>query len=349
MFLHVVADSPARLKLARAILELRYSVISELLGEPEAPADDTLAVVVRADLRSPETIAMLRQRLNQLSDVRKRIFLLETRSHLSKSQAYALGATLVVPASLEPLRLHETIINHIGGAWDSSIGAQHPAMAEGARTIASGFAAVANGSPVDVQGTKLAGEQIAAHVAEFGLSDWLSQVRLHHEGTYQHCLLVAGVAADFGLSLGFTAADLERIYSGAMFHDLGKAKIPLAVLDKPGRLTAEERALIETHPEAGYQALLHEPGVSDEILDMVRHHHEYLDGSGYPDGLSAESISDAVRLLTISDIFSALIEYRYYKPTMSRDQAYNVLWELQKQGKIEKALLVAFKEVAMNR
>ncbi len=57
----------------------------------------------------------------------------------------------------------------------------------------------------------------------------------------------------------------------------------------------------------------------------MRHHHEYLDGSGYPDGLCAESIPDIVRILTISDIFAALIEHRTYKPTMSRDKAYEIL------------------------
>ncbi|MFX9973348.1 HD domain-containing phosphohydrolase, partial [Acinetobacter baumannii] len=89
-------------------------------------------------------------------------------------------------------------------------------------------------------------------VAERGLSDWLSTVRRHHEGTYQHCLLVTGVAVGFGLSLGLKNADLERLYSAAMFHDIGKATIPLAILDKPGWLDEQERALIQSHPVTGF-------------------------------------------------------------------------------------------------
>ena len=108
-----------------------------------------------------------------------------------------------------------------------------------------------------------------------------------------------------------TKADVERLYLAAMFHDIGKAKIPLAILDKPGRLDPDERALVESHPAAGYDVLKSNAGISPEILDAVRHHHEYLDGSGYPDGLCAESISDLVRILTISDIFAALIEYAH--------------------------------------
>ena len=125
---------------------------------------------------------------------------------------------------------------------------------------------------------------------------------------------MTGLAVDFGLSLGFPKTDIERLYSAAMFHDIGKATIPLDVLDKPGRLDPEERALIETHPAAGYDILKDDRRISAEVLDAVRHHHEYLDGSGYPDELCAESICDLVRVLTISDIFAALIEERPYKP-----------------------------------
>jgi HD-GYP domain-containing protein (c-di-GMP phosphodiesterase class II) len=132
-----------------------------------------------------------------------------------------------------------------------------------------------------------------------------------------------------------------------MFHDIGKATIPLAVLDKPSRLDPQERALIETHPVAGDNALIDTDGISAEILDAVRHHHEYLDGSGYPDQLCAESICDLVRVLTISDIFAALIEARPYKATMSRADAYNVLCGMN--GKLEKALVTAFKAVALSR
>ena len=132
-----------------------------------------------------------------------------------------------------------------------------------------------------------------------------------------------------------------------MFHDVGKAKIPLAILDKPGRLDDRERAVIETHSAAGYDALKGTRGISSEILDAVRHHHEYLDGSGYPDALCAAGISDIVRILTISDIFSALIEDRRYKPTTSRTEAYEILCGMR--GKLEGPLVVAFKEVALNR
>ena len=209
------------------------------------------------------------------------------------------------------------------------------------------FTAVSLGEPIDVTGTKEAGRQIADRIIERGLTEWLTTVRRHHEGTYQHCLLVTGVAIDFGLRLGLRRSDLERLYSAAMLHDIGKATIPLAILDKPGRLDVDERTLIETHPVAGYDFLKANTGISAEILDAVRHHHEYLDGSGYPDALCAEGITDIVRMLTISDIFTALIEDRHYKPAMPRAEAYSILSRMQ--GKLEKALVASFKEVALSR
>jgi putative nucleotidyltransferase with HDIG domain len=179
------------------------------------------------------------------------------------------------------------------------------------------------------------------------LRNWIETVRRHHEGTYQHCLLVAGITVDFGFSLGMAKADIERLYSAAMFHDIGKARIPLTLLDKPDRLDDRERALIETHPAVGFEILKKNSSVSPEILDAVRHHHEYLDGSGYPDALCADSISDIVRILTISDIFSALIERRPYRSTMPREQAYDIIRGMH--GKLEKPLVEAFREVALNR
>jgi HD-GYP domain-containing protein (c-di-GMP phosphodiesterase class II) len=99
------------------------------------------------------------------------------------------------------------------------------------------------------------------------------------------------------------------------------------------------------HPAIGYELLKDIAGISPEILDGVRHHHEYLDGSGYPDALTAPEIPDLVRLLTISDIFAALIESRPYRPAMPRQNAYKILCGMD--GKLERSLVKAFRNVAL--
>jgi len=347
MPVHVVADDPAKLMAVRQMLEPGFPVTSELLGGRSVQRGEVSALVIRADLRSLENIHALKKIIGSLSKVRRRIFLVDATAHLHVSQAYALGATRVLLGPLNRAKLHAELGE---AAADFAAGeAQHPqvaaAVAEAA--LASMFTAVATGLPIDIQSARSAGSHIADSIAENGLSDWLTTVRRHHEGTYQHCLLVTGITIDFGLSLGVAKADIERLYSAAMFHDVGKAKVPLAILDKPGKLDDRERALIETHPGIGYDVLKGNGQIGPEILDAVRHHHEYLDGCGYPDGLSSGSIADIVRILTISDIFAALIENRRYRAPMSREDAYDILRGMN--GKLEKALVAAFRDVALNR
>ena len=349
MPIHVVADSVSKLSNLRATLEPKYAVTSELIGGAGERASDTDAVVVTADLRVVENIAALREMFGRLAHARKRIFLIDQKARLFTVQAYALGATQVLVNPVNQARLLAELADRDLPEVTSKKPSHGSTLAAsaGASAIVSMFSSVLTGGPIDVASAREAGSRIADSIAEDGLRSWLDTVRRHHEGTYQHCLLVAGVAVDFGLNLGLANRDLERLYSAAMFHDVGKAKIPLAILDKPGQLDPRERALIETHPVAGYEVLSGNAAISPEILDAVRHHHEYLDGSGYPDGLCGSSISDIVRILTISDIFSALIEYRPYRPTTPREEAYEIIRGMQ--GKLEGPLLTAFREVALNR
>lgn len=345
-FVHVLADSSDKLAGICAALEQQFTVAGERLDAEAKLSQAPFAIVIRAELRDVDNIAAIKKRSARLAKVAKRIFLVEHASHVCISQAYALGATLILAGPLNKTRLLAALADPASDASGSSPQPDN-AVDTAATAIASMFTAVTLDQPLDVDGTKEAGRQIADRITQHGLSEWLTTVRRHHEGTYQHCLLVTGVAIDFGLSLGIGRADLERLYSAAMFHDIGKAQIPLAILDKPGRLDPEERAMIETHPAAGYDFLKGQEKITSEILDAVRHHHEFLDGSGYPDALAGESINDIVRILTISDIFAALIEHRHYKPTMPRTEAYNILCGMT--GKLEKALIISFKEVALSR
>jgi putative nucleotidyltransferase with HDIG domain len=349
MSVHVIADNASKIPALRALIERQHVVTSETLSSASIKRNGMEAAVIAVDVAAVDNIAALKAISERLARIPRRIFVIDGKGRLPVVQAYALGATCVLAnpvaqaellAKLAPVEAPVFPVGEIRGSTMEAASA-------GAASIASMFSAVMNGSAIDVGNAKAAGGKIANSIAENGLSDWLGTVRRHHEGTYQHCLLVTGVAVDFGLSLGLGNADLERLYSAAMFHDIGKAKIPLAVLDKPGRLDDSERALIQTHPAAGFEVLQANDAISAEILDAVRHHHEFLDGSGYPDALCAESISDIVRILTISDIFAALIEHRTYKPTMQREKAYEILQGMH--GKLEKPLVEVFRDVALNR
>ncbi len=348
MLVHIVSDQQSKISELRLPFGAKYRITSDLLGAKNNAPKQCDAIIIAADLRNADTIASLKEISVTFKSARRKIFVIDHKARLCAAQAYALGATHVL---FNPV-YHQSLFAALSdcaktkeAASEAEQGARGTA-AEGAASFAAMFSAVSNGDHIDLAEATHAARGISDMIAESGFSHWLETVRRHHEGTYQHCLLVTGTVAAFGLSLRLSKIDMERLYSAAMFHDIGKARIPLAVLDKPGRLDDHERALIETHPAAGYDALKATPGISCEILDAVRHHHEYLDGSGYPDGLCGTDISDIVRILTISDIFAALIEYRRYKPTLPRAEAYNILCGMR--GRLEMPLVAAFKEVALN-
>ena len=351
MLVHIVADDQKKISELRPLFGSQDRITSALLNDESSRPKECDALIVAVDLRNADSIAALKEVSATFHDTPRRIFAIDQKVRLLAAQAYALGATHVLSRPVyQPsllAALHGSGKSKALSEDDDDQGGARGAASEGAATLASMFAAVSSGQQVDAAEAKHAAGKISDTLAEDGFSHWLETVRRHHEGTYQHCLLVTGTAAAFGLNLGLARADMERLYSAAMFHDVGKAKIPLAILDKPGRLDDRERAVIETHPTAGYDALKGTRGISSEILDAVRHHHEYLDGSGYPDALCAADISDVVRILTIADIFAALIEDRRYKAPLSRAEAYEVLCGMR--GKLEGPLVGAFKEVALTR
>jgi putative nucleotidyltransferase with HDIG domain len=348
MFVHIVADCQERISELRPLFGLQYRVTSSLLNAGNNAPERCDATIIAADLRTEDNITALKELSAKTKIARRRVFIIDQKARLLTARAYALGATHTFFSPVNQGTLLAALAENNKSTEVPRDVAHGPrgAASGGAAALASMFSAVISGEQVDVADGKKAAREIAESVAEDGFSNWLDTVRRHHEGTYQHCLLVTGTAVAFGLNLGLAKADIERLYSAAMFHDIGKAKIPIAVLDKPGRLDDDERAIIETHPAAGYDVLKETRGISSEILDAVRHHHEYLDGSGYPDALCAAGISDIVRILTISDIFAALIEDRRYRASMPRTQAYEILCGMR--GKLEGPLLTAFKEVALN-
>ena len=141
---------------------------------------------------------------------------------------------------------------------------------------------------------------------------WLTHMKSRDEYTATHCLNVCILALTFGRSLGLDNKRLNILGLGALLHDIGKMQIPAAILNKPGRLTKEEFALMQTHPGQGYQLLKKQRGLPPLCLDIVLHHHERLGGSGYPDGLVDEQINLLTRITAIVDVYDAVTSDRCY-------------------------------------
>jgi HD-GYP domain-containing protein (c-di-GMP phosphodiesterase class II) len=131
---------------------------------------------------------------------------------------------------------------------------------------------------------------------------------------------VATLAVRLGAQMGLSAAALRRLAIAGLVHDIGKLQVPEAILNKPGRLTDEEFAVIKTHPRRGADLLAHLGGF-DQELPLVLHHHERMDGGGYPTGIAGAQIPLEARILTVCDVYDALTSRRAYRGAWSDERA----------------------------
>jgi putative nucleotidyltransferase with HDIG domain len=336
------ANADALRKQLNGVLDVDCLPLSETLR-----VDPRAATVVDIDLTDESSLLKLKCWLSRKPANAKAIFLIDKASHLQEARACALGATDILHRPLEGRQLLAKLWGDVASlSADPGNAAirKAPAVCAAIDTLQNIFSSACFGEPLDAPSINSAGDAVVRHVETQGLMAWIDTVRTHHSATYQHCLLVTGLAVAFGQHIRVSRVDRQRLSFAGMLHDIGKARIPLAILEKPSRLSDDEMELMKKHPQFGFDALQTAPGLPAEMLDMVVHHHEYLDGSGYPHGLSAREISDLVRMITIADIFGALIERRPYRPPMSESAAYNILLDMG--PKLDKDLVRAFRPVA---
>ena len=143
--------------------------------------------------------------------------------------------------------------------------------------------------------------------------------------TRGHCLRVSEYSVAMGTELGFSKTDLYNLQLGALLHDIGKIGIPGIILNKPDKLTPEEYEIIKKHPEIG-EDILHNIEYFKPFLSIIRHHHEWDDGNGYPDKKSGSShVSSAI--VAVTDVYDSLVTDRPYRTAMSTQKALKILKE----------------------
>lgn len=174
-----------------------------------------------------------------------------------------------------------------------------------------------------------------------------SEIRLYHTYTFSHSVNVTVLALLLGKELGFSRAELSELALGAMLHDIGKIYTPVEVLNKPQMLTTKEIEIIRRHPGDGYALLRGNPQISARILQVAWAHHEKMDGSGYPRGLSGDQIHAWAKIVSIADVYDALTSERPYKRAYSPYLAYKIMRDFS-QGKFDPQLLTGFfKDIAI--
>lgn len=168
----------------------------------------------------------------------------------------------------------------------------------------------------------------------------LTRLKTKDEYTYLHSVAVCALMVNFARHLGLDPAQTYDLGMAGLLHDVGKMAVPDQVLNKPGSLTDEEFAIIRTHPEQGWRLLNEGDGVPALALDVCRHHHERMDGTGYPHRLPGAEISLAARMGAICDVYDALTSARPYKDAWHPAEAVTRMhgW----QGHFDPELLFRF-------
>lgn len=335
----------------RRILAQRYRFAEcPLASLPDFRWTEPLAMVVDAPLNDEAEVGKLREALRKVpKSCPGATFVIGTLARSLMVRAHALGAESVIPRPLVDTSVFIVIDGLLERArqqaWSTDLGPQAAGLAAGTDVLEKLFQFAISGARLTQRELYDRGDTVIDTLAETGLGRWVEAVKAHHSQTFRHSLLVTGIAVGFGQRLGMRKDDLRRLAVGGLLHDIGKAAIPVGLLEKPVALTEQEIAIVRDHTTLGRDILKRQGGFAPEMIDVVAHHHELLDGSGYPDGLAGTKIKDLVRVVTISDIFAALIEQRAYKLPMANEAAYAILGSMR--GKLDMSLVEAFKPIAL--
>ena len=158
----------------------------------------------------------------------------------------------------------------------------------------------------------------------------LLRIKSKDDYTFLHSVSVCALLVAFCNSRGMDPEVTRQAGLGGLLHDTGKALVPDAVLNKPAALTDEEFALIRKHPQDGFDILRQSPEVNDIALDITLHHHERRDGSGYPNKLAGDAISELAQMAAIVDVYDAITSDRCYHKGMSAAAALRKIYEWSK-------------------
>lgn len=180
--------------------------------------------------------------------------------------------------------------------------------------VSSLFAEARMGRALDAQKCLPLVDEIASSVwRNPGAIVSLARLKTHDDYTYMHSMAVCALMVSLGRQLGMDEASAREIGLAGMLHDMGKAMMPLEVLNKPGKLTDDEYAIMKTHPQHGFELLQDGEGVGAVALDVALHHHERPDGRGYPHGLSGDALTRVARMGAVCDVYDAITSNRPYK------------------------------------
>ncbi len=287
--------------------------------------------LIAANLEKSATFRSVQEALDRHD--RPSIFVFPTFNSGAMAKAEALRAMECFVWPLKAvefmLAIRRALSMQVEKSWKLLDPAQTDALESCASTMSACFSECRNGQDLPHDAIQDTTEKIAAAASDTNLKTWLGSIEHYHDYTYTHCMFVCFTIVAFGEALGIKKGDLSHLTLGALLHEIGKSRVPIAILDKPTKLTADEWRVMEGHPEISRQILAAENGMDKDVVGMAVHHHEKLDGTGYPDGLKGAEISDLVRLTAIADVYSALVDKRSYKPGFPPQKALKIMADMK--------------------
>ena len=186
--------------------------------------------------------------------------------------------------------------------------------AQAKNAVTSMFQEARMGKAIDADNARKLVEEISDSVTRNpGALISLARLKTADDYTYMHSVAVCALMIALGRQLKLEEEVVRKLGIAGLLHDLGKAMMPLEVLNKPGKLTDDEFRIMKSHPKEGYKLLLESSGVDDITFDVVLHHHEKTDGSGYPKGLKDSEISLHAKMGAVCDVYDAITSNRPYK------------------------------------
>lgn len=214
-------------------------------------------------------------------------------------------------------------------------------VSRGKEAVVSMFQEARMGKAVDAEAAAPLVEEISNSVLRNpGALISLARLKTADDYTYLHSVAVCALMIALARQLGLDEKQTRDAGMAGLLHDLGKALMPMEVLNKPGKLTDEEFAIIKTHPEEGYKMLLEGSGISEVTKDVCLHHHEKFEGGGYPKGLKGEQISLFARMGAVCDVYDAITSNRPYKAGW--DPAESIKRMAEWKGHFDPAVFQAF-------
>ncbi|HSI21859.1 MAG TPA: HD-GYP domain-containing protein [Methylophilaceae bacterium] len=216
-------------------------------------------------------------------------------------------------------------------------------VAKAKQAVTSMFQEVRMGRALDAQDALPLVEEISNSVMRNpGALISIARLKNKDEYTYMHSVAVCALMVSLARQLGMDEETTRKAGLAGLLHDVGKMAIPDEILNKPGKLTDEEFNVVRNHPVAGYDILLESKGMDTMVLDVCRHHHEKVDGGGYPDNFKGDHLSMYAKMGAVCDVYDAITSNRPYKEGWCPAESLRRMAEWCKYGQFDSRVFQAF-------